>query len=110
MHPRCRFMIIYHEVKATVGNVGNEIKPNENYRQIIPELPYKPVSEERCNQLIIPLKKMGVTIHRDEDSESVPLLFPFRSVPNGGLAFITSLANTVPTAANIMYYAKIVEE
>ena len=69
LHPRCRCMIMYHEVKATVGNVGNEIKPNENYRQIIPELPYKPVSEERYNQLIIPLKKMGVTIHRDEDSE-----------------------------------------
>ena len=35
----------------------------------MPELTYKPVSEERYNQLIIPLKKMGVTIHRDAEAE-----------------------------------------
>ena len=45
------------------------LNPVENYRTIISELPYKPVSEERYNQLIIPLKKMGVTIHRDEEAE-----------------------------------------
>ncbi len=28
----------------------------------------------------------------------------------GGIAYITSLANSVPTAANVLYYAKIVEE
>ena len=34
-----------------------------------PQLVSKPVSEERYQQLIIPLKKMGVTIHRDEETE-----------------------------------------
>lgn len=34
-----------------------------------PSLTYKPVSEDRYQQLIVPLKKMGVTIHRDEESE-----------------------------------------
>ena len=28
----------------------------------------------------------------------------------GGVAYLTDLANTVPTAANVEYYAKIVEE
>lgn len=28
----------------------------------------------------------------------------------GGIAYITSLANSVPTAANVMYHAKIIEE
>ena len=43
-------------------NVGNGIKTNKNYRQIISELPYKTVSGERYNKLIIPLKKLCVTI------------------------------------------------
>ena len=38
-------------------------------REITPDLPYKPVSEERYQQLIIPLKKMGVTIIRGEEAE-----------------------------------------
>ena len=43
---------------------------NESYRHLVPEIPYKPVSEERYNQLIAPLKKMGVTIMRgDADTE-----------------------------------------
>lgn len=57
LHPRCRCAISYREVEPPKVS-------NENYRQIVPELPYKPVSEERYNQLIIPLKKMGVTIMR----------------------------------------------
>ena len=28
----------------------------------------------------------------------------------GGIAFVTALANTVPTAANVIFYAKIVKE
>ena len=56
LHPRCRCAIIYREVP-------------ENYRQITPNLTYKPVSEERYQHLIIPLKKMGVTIHRDAEAE-----------------------------------------
>ena len=28
----------------------------------------------------------------------------------GGIAFVTALANTVPTAANVVFYAKIVKE
>ena len=74
LHPRCRCAIMYREVgiannPSVNGNVNSEVKPSENYRQIVPELPYKPVSEERYNQLIIPLKKMGVTIHRDDEAE-----------------------------------------
>ena len=42
---------------------------NENYRHKTPELPYKPLPEERYQQLIIPLKKMGVTIMRGEETE-----------------------------------------
>ena len=60
LHPRCRCAIDYREV----GDILNE-----NYRHKTPELPYKPLSEERYQQLIIPLKKMGVTIHRDEETE-----------------------------------------
>ena len=41
----------------------------ELQRGTIPNLPYKPVSEERYKQLIIPLIKMGVTIHRSEETE-----------------------------------------
>ena len=74
LHPRCRCAIMYREVgiannPSVNGNVNSEVKPSENYRQIVPELPYKPVSEERYNQLIIPLKKMGVTIMRGEEVE-----------------------------------------
>ena len=65
LHPRCRCTIIYDEIGTPQLTV-----PPENYRQITTELPYKPVSEERYNQLIVPLKKMGVTIHRgDEETE-----------------------------------------
>lgn len=60
--PRCRCAIMYREV----GTANN---PTENYRHITQNLPYKPVSEERYNQLIIPLKKMGVTIMRGEEVE-----------------------------------------
>ncbi len=41
----------------------------ELQRGTIPNLPYKPVSEERYQQLIVPLKKMGVTIIRGEEAE-----------------------------------------
>ena len=61
LHPRCRCVIIYREKKPT--------STGENYRLITPTLPYKPVSEERYNQLIIPLKKMGVTIMRGGEAE-----------------------------------------
>ena len=68
LHPRCRCTIMYREVgeKTPSKAPAPRQTPNESYRLITPELPYKPVSEERYNQLIIPLKKMGVTIHRDE--------------------------------------------
>ena len=97
LHPRCRCAIMYNEVAAPKlpkpqpttspsslptlpltpagAAVATEIispppKPtNENYRQETTELPYTPVSEERYNQLIIPLEKMGVTIHRGEEAE-----------------------------------------
>ena len=70
LHPRCRCAIMYREVGAPrVMQPKLPNAPNENYRLITPELPYTPVSEERYNQLIIPLKKMGVTIYRNEDSE-----------------------------------------
>lgn len=36
----------------------------EMQRQLTKPLNYKPVSEERYNQLIVPLKAMGVTIMR----------------------------------------------
>ena len=81
MHPRCRCTIIAYmegvgrgeriagrtRISADVSyrqwlkSVAGE---SESYRHLVPEIPYKPVSEERYNQLIIPLKKMGVTIHR----------------------------------------------
>ena len=72
LHPRCRCAIMYREVgeKKPAKSPAPRQTPNESYRLITPELPYKPVSEERYNQLIIPLKKMGVTIMRgDEDTE-----------------------------------------
>ena len=71
LHPRCRCAIMYREIGTP--RVLNPAKPpprseaNESYRLITPELPYKPVSEERYNRLIIPLKKMGVTIMRGAD-------------------------------------------
>ena len=71
LHPRCRCAIMYREIGKP--KVLNPAKPppcseaNESYRLITPKLPYKPVSEERYNQLIIPLKKMGVTIMRGAD-------------------------------------------
>lgn len=72
LHPRCRCAIIYDEVAAPKLPKPKPARtaPNENYRQTTPNLPYRPVSEERYNQLIIPLKKMGVTIMRGtEESE-----------------------------------------
>lgn len=43
---------------------------SEMQRKLTKPLNYKPVSEERYNQLIVPLKAMGVTIMRgDEDIE-----------------------------------------
>lgn len=78
LHPRCRCAIMYDEVGEprlpSSGNIGDEkplaeYRPTENYRRITPQLPYKPVSEERYQELIIPLKKMGVTIHRDAEAE-----------------------------------------
>jgi len=72
LHPRCRCAIMYREVGTPRVMQPKPSKPrtepSESYRLIAPELPYKPVSEERYNQLIIPLKKMNVTIHRDEDA------------------------------------------
>ena len=66
LHPRCRCAIMYREINTPRVM---QPKPRENYRLTTPESPYKPVSEERYQQLIIPLKKMGVTIHRDEEAE-----------------------------------------
>ena len=58
--------------------------PNESYRLITPALPYKPVSEERYNQLIIPLKKMGVTIMRgDPDTERRLKMFGAQGITSG---------------------------
>lgn len=69
LHPRCRCTIMYQEVGAARA-LKPKPKPTENYRLITPKLTYKPVSEKRYNQLIIPLKKMGVTIMRgDEETE-----------------------------------------
>lgn len=42
----------------------NLLDANEMQRQLTKPLTYKPVSEERYNQLIVPLKAMGVTIMR----------------------------------------------
>ena len=71
LHPRCRCVIIYRET-------------NENRRLITPELPYKPVTEERYQQLIIPLKKMGVTIMRgDADTERRLKMFGAQGITSG---------------------------
>ena len=80
LHPRCRCAIAYREV----GTPRGLARPTESYRHIISELPYKPVSEERYQELIIPLKKMGVTIMRgDPDTERRLKMFGAQGITTG---------------------------
>ncbi len=78
------------------SNGGTEL-----YRQQPPpELPYKPVSEERYNQLIIPLKKMGVTIMRG--SEEVERYLDLRGAEGDTLDAYTVLFKQKVSISSIL--------
>lgn len=61
-----------------------ETKDAEFYRKIIKPLNYKPISEERYEQLIVPLKAMGVTILRGGEEIEKHLDFVGAQASNTG--------------------------
>ena len=84
--------------KDAIAEAAEKLQPEDFYREA-PRLVYQAILE---------------LFRRDEAADLVTVTEQLKKTDNlekaGGIAFVTSLANAVPTAANLEYHARIVLE
>ncbi len=84
--------------KEALVEVSQFLKPEDFYREAH-RVVFKVMQELFQRNEAIDLITVTEQLRKDGDLEKV-----------GGIAFVTALANSVPTAANVIYHAHIVEE
>ncbi len=84
--------------REAISKVSEIIRPEDFYREAH-RLIYKAMLELFNKNDAVDLVTVVEILRRDEKLE-----------PAGGIAYVSALANSVPTAANVMYHARIVEE
>ncbi|QDR83045.1 replicative DNA helicase [Sporomusa termitida] len=84
--------------REAISKVSEIIRPEDFYREAH-RLIYKAMLELFNKNDAVDLVTVVEVLRRDEKLE-----------PAGGIAYVSALANSVPTAANVMYHARIVEE
>lgn len=84
--------------REAISKVSEVLRPEDFYREAH-RLIYNAMSELFNKNDAVDLVTVVEVLRRDEHLESA-----------GGIAYVSALANSVPTAANVMYHARIVEE
>lgn len=84
--------------KEAISKVAEFLTPDDFYRESH-RLIYATILELFNKNDAVDLVTITEQLRRNDKLESV-----------GGISYITSLANSVPTAANVLYHARIVEE
>ncbi|BBB90622.1 MAG TPA: replicative DNA helicase [Methylomusa anaerophila] len=84
--------------REAISKVAEFLRPEDYYREAH-RLIYNAVLELYNKNDAVDMVTVVEILRRDEKLEAA-----------GGIAYITALANSVPTAANVMYHARIVEE
>ena len=84
--------------KEAISKVAEFLRPEDFYRESH-RLIYATILELFGKSDAVDLITVTENLRKEDKLETV-----------GGISYITSLANSVPTAANVLYHAKIVEE
>lgn len=84
--------------REAISRVSELIRPEDFYREAH-RLIYTAMLELFNKNDAVDLVTVVEVLRRDEKLE-----------PAGGISYVSALANSVPTAANVMYHARIVEE
>jgi len=84
--------------REAISKVSEVLRPEDFYREAH-RLIYNAMAELFNKNDAVDLVTVVEVLRRDENLESA-----------GGIAYVSALANSVPTAANVMYHARIVEE
>jgi replicative DNA helicase len=84
--------------REAISKVSEIIRPEDFYREAH-RLIYNAMMELFNKNEAVDLVTVVEILRRDEKLEVV-----------GGISYVSALANSVPTAANVMYHARIVEE
>lgn len=84
--------------KEAIAEVQEILQPNDFYREAH-RIVYEAMVQLQNNDEAVDLVTLTEQLRKSEQLDKI-----------GGLAFITQLANAVPTAANVVYHAKIVKE
>lgn len=84
--------------KEAIAEVQEILQPDDFYREAH-RIVYEAMVQLQNNDEAVDLVTLTEQLRKSEQLNKI-----------GGLAFITQLANAVPTAANVVYHAKIVKE
>lgn len=84
--------------REAISKVSEVIRPEDFYREAH-RLIFNAMMELFNKNEAVDLVTVVEVLRRDEKLEGA-----------GGIAYVSALANSVPTAANVMYHARIVEE
>ena len=84
--------------KEAIAEVQEILQPDDFYREAH-RIVYEAMVQLQNNDEAVALVTLTEQLRKSEQLDKI-----------GGLAFITQLANAVPTAANVVYHAKIVKE
>ena len=84
--------------KEAIAEVQEILQPDDFYREAH-RIVYEAMVQLQNNDEDVDLVTLTEQLRKSEQLDKI-----------GGLAFITQLANAVPTAANVVYHAKIVKE
>ncbi|SDE79244.1 replicative DNA helicase [Sporomusa acidovorans] len=84
--------------REAISKVSEILKPEDFYREAH-RLIYNAMMELFNKNDAVDLVTVVEVLRREEKLEAT-----------GGIAYVSALANSVPTAANVMYHARIVEE
>jgi replicative DNA helicase len=84
--------------REAISKVAEFLRPEDFYREAH-RLMYHTMQELFNKNDAVDMITVTEHLRKDDKLESV-----------GGIAYITSLANSVPTAANVLYHARIIEE
>ncbi len=84
--------------REAISKVSEILRPEDFYREAH-RLIYNAMLELFNKNDAVDLVTVVEVLRRDEKLEAA-----------GGIAYVTALANSVPTAANVVYHARIVEE
>ena len=84
--------------KEAIVEVQEILRPDDFYREAH-RIVYEAMAELQNNDEAVDLVTLTEQLRKAEKLDKI-----------GGISFVTQLANAVPTAANVTYYAKIVKE